>query len=85
MGFQISGMSGICVHFALDEGTSHRNSQEYFSMSVRLIEEWHLAGALGGVKCHALGHTAWVTMEMDPGLLTPSSPHLRHRPERQRQ
>lgn len=26
MGFQISVMSGICVQFALDQGTSHRNT-----------------------------------------------------------
>lgn len=30
-GFQSSGMSGLYVHFTLDQDTSHRNSPEYFS------------------------------------------------------
>lgn len=33
VGFQISGMSGLCVHLTLDQGTSHRSSLEYFSIS----------------------------------------------------
>lgn len=84
MGFQISEMSGICVRVTLDHSTSHRNSPEHFSGSLRHQEERHshLAGVLREVKCRALGHTAWITIEKDPGLLTPGSPHLRHRPKR---
>lgn len=58
---------------------------EHFSVSVRRKGERHsrLADVPGEVKCLALGHTAWITVEKDPGLLTPGSPHSRHRPKRQ--
>lgn len=34
----------------------------------------HLADVIEEVKCHALDHTARITIEMDPNLLTPVHP-----------